>query len=661
MRRALLIIILGFVGLVLLAAVGLGIFLASFNPNSYTQRISAAVEKATGRQLQFQEDITTSFFPSPRLKTGRLVMSDPGIFGGEAFVTVESASVSLAMGQLLQGVLQIEEISLNGPVVRLITTASGQNNWEYGFGAGKEKADAAAVPDEGAGRPGDSSGASAASPAEKDGVRAVPLTDPARPGEDKGGFFSHLVIQVDRFNCKDGRVIYRDLRTGGFYTGTLDELAVDSVRRNADVPFTASGGVVDERDGRKARFSLNGTARLDASGIFSARVDSLELEAAGLAAEPIVLKSRADVRYDPAARGLEVKNLKGGLDATGYAGNFTVILPKGGAPVNVTGELGIDSLDLDALQARLAPGKSLPDSEDVKGAPNLTRPKVSPSGKAAGGRGASGNAPDREEKAQGDSGKKAIPAAAGVDGNVAVTVASLTAGKLPIRNLAFTLQMEKGQAAIPFSLELLGGKATGSARLDLRKETPVLDLSAAVRGVAMEQLCRVLDAKTIVSGTLSADANANGRGESWKEVAPTLKGTTSLQVLKGAVQGFSLIPSNLRGVADAPSNFAFDRISGSGKIERGIVTSKDITLQSKAITGAGGGTVNLAFEQLDLGVDFRIAGQPPAIPVNIAGPFSSISSSVDVRTLMRNTAEGTLTTPENARQLLKDAGKLLLR
>ena len=660
MRRALLIIILGFVGLVLLAAVGLGIFLASFNPNSYTQRISAAVEKATGRQLQFQEGVTASLFPSPRLKTGRLIMYDPGTFGGEAFATVESASVSLAVGQLLQGVLQIEEISLNGPAVRLLTTASGQNSWEYGFGAGKTKAGATAVPDELAGRPGDPSGA-AASSAGADGVRAVPLTDPARPGDDKGGFFSHMVIHVNRFNCKDGRVSYRDLRTGAFYTGSLDELAVDSVRRDADVPFAASGGVTDEKDGRKARFSLNGAARLDASGVFSARVDSLELEAAGLATDPIVLKSRADIRYDPAARGLEVKNLKGSLDATGYAGNFTVALPEGGAPMNVTGELGIDSLDLDALQARLAPGKSLPDSEDVKGAPNLTRPKVSPSGKTAGGRGAAGHAPDREEKAPGDSGKKPIPVAAGVDGNVAVTVASLTAGKLPIRNLAFSLRMEKGQATIPFSLELLGGSATGSARLDLRKEAPALDLAATVRGVAMEQLCRVLDAKTIVSGTLSADANVNGRGGSWKDMAPTLKGATSLQVLKGEVRGFSLIPSNLRGVADAPSHFAFDRISGSGKIERGIITSKDITLQSKALTGAGGGTVNLGFEQLELGVDFKIAGQPPAIPVNIAGPFSSISSSVDIRTLMRNTAEGALTTPENARQLLKDAGKLLLQ
>ena len=650
MKRALLIIVLGFVGLVLLAAVGLGIFLASFNPNSYTQRISAAVEKATGRQLQFQEDITASLFPSPSLKTGRLVMNDPGTFGGEAFVTVENASVSLAAGQLLQGVVQIEEISLNGPVVRLITTASGQNNWEYGFGSGREKA---------AGRPENSSGGPAASPAGEDGVRAVPLTDPARPDDGKGGFFSRMVIQVDRFNCKDGRVIYRDLRTGAVYTGALDELAVDSVRRNADVPFAASGGITDERDGRKARFLLNGAARLDASGIFSARVDSLELEAAGPDAAPIVLKSQANVRYDPAARGLEVKNLKGGLDATGYAGNFTVVLPEGGAPVNVAGELGIDSLDLDALLARLAPVKSLPGSEDMKGAPNLTRPKVSPAGRAAGGRGASGNAPDREEGAPGGSGKKSALAA--VDANVAVTVASLTAGKLSISKLAFTLEMEKGQAAIPFSLELLGGKATGSARLDLRKETPILDLAAAVRGVAMEQLCRALDAKTIVSGTLSADANVNGRGGSWKDMAPTLKGTTSLQVLKGEVQGFSLIPSNLRGVAAAPSAFAFDHISGSGRIERGIITSKDIALQSNALTGAGGGTVNLAFEQLDLGVDFRIAGQPPAIPVNIVGPFSSISSSVDIRTLMRNTAEGALTTPENARQLLKDAEKLLLR
>lgn len=82
-------------------------------------------------------------------------------------------------------------------------------------------------------------------------------------------------------------------------------------------------------------------------------------------------------------------------------------------------------------------------------------------------------------------------------------------------------------------------------------------------------------------------------------------------------------------------------------------------MKSELISAAGGGKIDLVFEQLDLGIDFTIAGQPPAIPVNINGPFRSPSSSVDTRTLMRNTGEGVLTLPEVARTLLKEADRLL--
>ena len=657
MRRVLLIIFLGFTGLVLLAAVGLGILLATFNPNSYTGQISAAVEKATGRQLQFQGDIVTSIFPSPSLKTGRLVMNDPGTFGGGAFITVESASVSLAVKPLLQGIIEIEEVSLNAPAVQLVTTAAGRNNWDYGFGS--------RLPEDVSGaRSGGESAQDGSSrsaiPADSDKV--VPLTDPAQPDGQKQGYFSRLVVQVERFTCKDGRVLYRDLRTGASYSGSLENLTVESVRQDADIPFAAAGDLTDEMTGRKLQFSLKGAARLAAAGGFSARFDSLDLTAAGLAAEPLTVKNQAEVRYDPARRSLELHGLKGSLDKTGYGGNLALVLPEGGTPAQLTGDLSVSNLNLDEFLGRLTPGSAVPasGSEDVRGAPNLTRPKVAPGGRATAGREVADKLSDQDENAPG---KKSgtSPALDGVNGDVTVAITALTLNKIAINKFSFALRAENGLVTVPFSLETLDGTASGTARLDARKGTPTLAVAAAAKGMSMEKLCRALDAKTTVSGALSAEVDVNGRGGSWKEIAPTLKGKSSLLVQKGEVRGFSLIPSNLRGIKDVPTNFPFERISGSGNIERGILTSKDITLQSSLLSGAGGGTVNLVFEQLDLGIDFMVAGQPPAIPVNVTGPFASLSTSVDVRTLMRNTAEGALKSPETARDLLKDAGKLLMR
>ena len=661
MRRVLLIIFLGFTGLVLLAAVGVGILLATFDPNAYTDQIATAVEKATGRQLQFQGSIVTSLFPSPSLKTGRLVMNDPGTFGGGAFVTVESASVSLAVKPLLQGIIQVEEISLNAPVVQLVTTTAGRNNWDYGFDSDlPENTSGTRVDDATASR---DAFAQPAAPASAGSDKVVPLTDPAQSNGRKQGYFSHLVVQVERFSCKGGRVLYRNLRTGASYSGNLDDLSVNSVHQDANIPFAATGGLADEMTSRKLQFSLKGKARFAAAGDFSVRFDTLDLTATGLAAEPFTVKNQAELRYVPAKRSLEIHDLKGSLDKAGYGGNLALVLPEGKTPARLTGDLSVNNLNLDELLGKLTtPGSAASSggSEDVKGAPNLTRPKVAPGGRATAGREASDKLSDQEDAAPG---KKSGAATVldGVNGNVAVTITTLTLNKLSINKLAFTLQAENGLLTAPFSLEALDGAATGTARLDTRKGTPTLSLAASAKNMSMEKLCRALDAKTTVSGTLSADADVNGRGGSWKEIAPTLKGKSSLLVQKGDVRGFSLIPSNLRGIKDVPTDFPFERISGSGNIERGILTSKDITLQSSLLSGAGGGAINLVFEQLDLGMDFMIAGQPPAIPVNITGPFTALSSSVDVRTLMRNTAEGALKSPETARDLLRDAGKLLGR
>lgn len=646
MRRALLIIFLGSAGLVLLAAVAAGLFLAAFDPNAYTGRISAAVEKATNRQLQFQGDIVTSFFPRPTLKTGRLVMNDPGIFGGGAFITVESVSVSLAVKPLLRGIVQIEEISLRAPVVQLVTTAAGRNNWEYGF------TDEQSVDGE----------APRASAASGETGSAIPLTDPAQADSRGQGFFSRLVFQVERLTCRDGRVLFRDLRTGASYAGSLDKLTVDSLHPGADMPFAATGGLTDETTGRKLRFSLNGAARLAASGSFLARFDSFDLTASGLTAEPIAAKNRAEFLYDPSKRSLEMRELKGGFKNTGYEGHLALALPEGTYPARLTGGLSVTNLRVDELLSGQPPAKaSSGGSEELKGAPNLTRPTVGPGGKSAAGNNPAGKAADRQAGVR-DNKTTAVSLFDRINADVAVTVTGLAWGGFSAGKLAFSLRTEVGRISIPFILEALDGTATGTAWAEGRKNRiRSLTLSAVLRDMSMEKLCRALAAKTTVSGALSADLDVTGRGDSWKEIVSTLKGKGSFQVRKGEVRGFSLIPPNLRGIREVPTNFPFDRISGSGGIERGIFTSKDLSLRSALLSGAGGGTVNLAFERLDLGMDFMIAGQPPAIPVNITGPFNSLSSSVDIRTLMRNTAEGALRSPETARDLLKDAGRLLLR
>jgi AsmA protein len=665
MKRLALIIFLVFAGLVLLGATGLSILLASFSPHAYTQQISVAVEKSTGRQLQFQEDLALSFFPTPSLKTGRLVMHDPGIFGDDAFVTIEGASAVLSVKPLLQGIIHIDELTLYAPVLQLKTTAAGQNNWEYGFGHDPRE-DSAQESSAGTGdtaqRAGGSQSPSAGAP---DRGNITPLNDhPEEANKPKSGFFSNLVIQVERFTCKDAQLQYRNFRTGESYTGVLDSVELNSVRKDADIPFSLAGRLTDDTQGRKLLFSLKGLARLDAAGKFATHIDALDMEAAGPAAKAVVMSNQMTLSYDLPSRRLEISDLKGKLDKAEYEGSFALALPKNTVPAQFTGELRVNNLNINTLMDKMAPTSASQDAKNVKGAPNLTKPRIGPAGIPPSGREASdnltGNAGKTTAPPAGLSGRAndSARASAGANGTITVTIASLTLDKLLLDKLAFTLSLADNVVSIPFTMQLFDGATTGSARLDLRTTVPAVRLTASAKALNMEKLCRALSAKTIVSGALAADMDVNGQGGSWKEFVPTLRGKVSLLALKGEVKNFDLIPAHLRGAANFPVNFPFERLSGSGKIERGTVTSTDITLQSKLLSAAGGGNANLVVEQLDLGIDFMIAGNPPAIPVNITGPFTSPSSSVDMKAMMRNTAEGILETPENAKKLLKNAEKL---
>ena len=104
MKRALRNIVLSVAALILLIALGLGIMLATFNPNNYKDQLSLALQKITGRQLVFLDNIEVSLFPSPGLRTGRMALQDVGGFGAEPVLTVESASLLLAVEPLWDSV-----------------------------------------------------------------------------------------------------------------------------------------------------------------------------------------------------------------------------------------------------------------------------------------------------------------------------------------------------------------------------------------------------------------------------------------------------------------------------------------------------------------------------------------------------------------------------
>jgi AsmA protein len=135
-----------------------------FDPNDYKDDITAAVARATGRELTLAGDLELDVFPSIRIAVGAAELSNAPGFGDQPFARIGGAQLALAVLPLLSGNVAIEEARLSNLELNLARDAAGRNNWQDLSGG--QSADAA---------PG---GSDTAAPTNIDlGVRAIEVTD----------------------------------------------------------------------------------------------------------------------------------------------------------------------------------------------------------------------------------------------------------------------------------------------------------------------------------------------------------------------------------------------------------------------------------------------------------------------------------------------------
>ena len=126
--KTLLIIVVGFVGVVIFASVALYVF---FDPNDYRDDISAGVKEVTGRDLTIEGDLSLSIFPWLAIEVGRTELGNAEGFGDEPFMRFEQASLSVRMLPLiLSQETTVGTASIEGLVVNLQVAADGTSNWD---------------------------------------------------------------------------------------------------------------------------------------------------------------------------------------------------------------------------------------------------------------------------------------------------------------------------------------------------------------------------------------------------------------------------------------------------------------------------------------------------------------------------------------------------
>lgn len=122
-------ILIGFVSLIVLMVVAIGILIATVDPNDHRQEITQFISDKTGRELTIG-DMQISLFPHLGLSLENAKMSNAQGFEASDFATVDKVNVGVAILPLLKGELEIDALTLHGLNLNLERNAQGVTNWD---------------------------------------------------------------------------------------------------------------------------------------------------------------------------------------------------------------------------------------------------------------------------------------------------------------------------------------------------------------------------------------------------------------------------------------------------------------------------------------------------------------------------------------------------
>jgi uncharacterized protein involved in outer membrane biogenesis len=125
--RRILLIVIGLVVVLPIAAIG--IFIATFNANSWKPRVQEAVMRATGRELSLNGPISLKWSLSPTIEARDVALAN--IDGGSRpqMLTAQSVEAEVALLPLLSDRIEVPRLVVIKPDVLIETTQDSRGNW----------------------------------------------------------------------------------------------------------------------------------------------------------------------------------------------------------------------------------------------------------------------------------------------------------------------------------------------------------------------------------------------------------------------------------------------------------------------------------------------------------------------------------------------------
>lgn len=205
----------------------------------------------------------------------------------------------------------------------------------------------------------------------------------------------------------------------------------------------------------------------------------------------------------------------------------------------------------------------------------------------------------------------------GLNFDASLGLDELQASGMTITALKVLARASAGQINISeLSGDLYEGRFQNSASIDARKQPLALNIKKDVQGIQLGGLLQDLMKKEQFSGQFNMNGNYQARGNSVYDIVHSLDGDMQMNLKDGRLNGVNLTDKlcsailQLQGqqpnTDDAVSYTEFSNLSGTVKINDGVMNNPDLKASLVGISLAGDGEVDLPQEMLDYRLSLTI-------------------------------------------------------
>ena len=206
-----------------------------------------------------------------------------------------------------------------------------------------------------------------------------------------------------------------------------------------------------------------------------------------------------------------------------------------------------------------------------------------------------------------------------LNGHVGVVFEGLMVKKLKIDKIELDSTQANGLVKIyPLRASLYKGSVTSKVSLDVRGNTPVVDISPAIDGVQIQPLLVDFMDMDKIAGATYLNGDLSARGNQIDALMSSLQGDLLVEIKNGALVGTNLTKTVCEGIAairkesinddqfgpDTP----FETMRFPAHIVNGKVSTPGLKISSAGIQVTGDGVVSLPDSSLDYQANVGIAG-----------------------------------------------------